>query len=97
MEQGASSEDTQSPSIPAMALRSTNLMAMGDRHEHVALAFYLPHDQLTNQEGKLNRATHYKRCLKSKEKFKIIAKVCQFDKFDRKYIELFNDDPTDHN
>ena len=95
MEQDSSSEDTQSPSIPAMALRSTDLMAMGDRHEHVALAFYLPHDtklQLTNQEGKLNRATHYNRCLKSKGKFK----VCQFDKFDTQYIELFNDDPTDH-
>ena len=97
MEQGSSSEDTstQSPSIPATALRSTNLMAMGDRHEHVALAFYLPHDtkfQLTNQEGKLNRANHNNRCLKSKGKFK----MCQFPEFDTQYIELFNNDPTDH-
>ena len=88
------SEGLSSDSSPAMALRSTNLV--GDRHEHVALAFYLPHDtklQLTNQEGKLNRATHSNRCLKTKGKIK----VCQFyqSQFDTQYIELFNDDPTD--
>ena len=78
-------------SIPAMVLRSTN--SVGDRHEHVALAFYLPHDtklQLTNQDGKLNTASHYNRCMKAKGRIK----VCQFREFDIEYIERFND-PTD--
>ena len=65
-----------------MVLRSTN--SVGDRHEHIAVAFYLPHDtklQLTNQDGKLNKARHYNRCMKSKGR----DKVRQFPEFDRQF------------
>ena len=58
-------------SIPAMILRSANLD--GERHEHVASAFYLPDDimlQLTNKDGILVQAAHDEWCMKTKGKEK---------------------------
>ena len=60
----------------------------GGRHEHVVLAFYLPHGialQLTNLDGTLLEASHYNRCIKSK------GKQCQFAGFERCYIDDFNE------
>ena len=74
-------------SIPAMALRSADLD--GERHEHVALAFYLPDGitlQLTNQDGILVQAAHVGRCMKTKGK----GKRCQFTQFDTHYLDAFN-------
>ena len=96
-QQSSSSEGTSTQSLynvtqdDAMVLRSPD--SFGDRHQHVTLAFYLPDDtklQLTNQDGKLSKATHYNRCMKSKGR----NKQCQFSEFDSQYIELFNN-PTD--
>ena len=60
----------------------------GERHEHVVLAFYLPHGialQLTHQDGTLLKASHSSRCIKSK------GKQCQFAGFERCYIDYFNE------
>ena len=58
----------------------------GERHEHVALAFYLPHGitlQLTNQDGILDEAPHDNYCIKSKG-------ACKYPESDAQYIERFN-------
>ena len=68
-------------------LKSTGSV-LGVRHEHVALAFYLPDGialELTNQDGKLCQACHDNRCLKSKGK-----RQCHFPQFDGQYIHSFN-------
>ena len=60
--------------IPAMVIRNADIDRK--RHEHVALAFYLPDGitlQLTNQDGMLDWATH-ELCMKSKGK-------CQFPQY----------------
>ena len=74
-------------SVQATILRSIDLE--GSRHEHVTMAFYLPDGitlQLTNEDGKLNKATHCKHCMKSKGR----DKRCQFTKFEPCYMDAFN-------
>lgn len=75
--------------IPAMASRNTDLEK--NRHEHVALAFYMPHGttlQLTNEDGKLCDIVrdHYKYCVKSTGKYK----QCQLSQPGTSYIHDFN-------
>lgn len=79
-------------SIPAMVLSSAD--TEGERHEHVVLAFYLPDSitlQLTNQDGKLSRATHQRFCVKSSGK-----RRCRFTQFDNGYIHYFNKPVDDY-
>ena len=81
--------------LPATFSRNTKLH--GKRHEHIALAFYLPHDvvlQLNNQDGKLHniREDHVKYCVKGSGK----RKPCKLGKIDISYFSDFND-PFDYN
>ena len=78
--------------IPANVSRNDGLK---ERHEHIALAFYLPHDSglhLTNEDGKLCiMREHYKYCAKSSGKHKL----CQYIEIEASYIHDFNN-PFDY-
>lgn len=74
--------------VPAKISRNEGLK---ERHEHVALAFYLPNDiglHLTNEDGKLSiMQDHYKYCAKSSGKHKF----CQYTEIEASYMSDFND------
>ena len=90
-------EDASTQSLEYFVPAKVSINAgLKQRHEHVALAFYLPHDiglHLTNEDGKLSiMQDHNRYCAKSSGKYK----VCQYSKIEESYIHDFND-PFDYN
>ena len=84
---GGSAEETVYP-----AMMSAYIYSEVKRHEHVALAFYLPHDvvlQLDNQDGNLYdiKRDHVSYCPKASGKFK----TCELSEVDESYFSDFND------
>ena len=78
-------------SIEGSVYSATNTNLPRNRHEHIALAFYLPHGltlQLNNQDGKLHDISkdHVEYCVKTPGKYK----KCELSEVDASDISDFN-------